>query len=178
MIIRPVAATDAPVLASLLNEIIARGGTTAFQRPFTPQRLAESMLMGRWVICCLVAEESDGGLGGFQSLVRSEELPSDAGDISTFSRIGRTQKGTGSLLFAATQAEARRQGLTAINATIRADNVGGLAFYSKLGFADYSVDRAVPLLDGTEIDRISKRYTLMHDTENPDRRNADALRRR
>jgi ribosomal protein S18 acetylase RimI-like enzyme len=72
---------------------------------------------------------------------------------------GRTQ-GIGSQLFAATQAEARRQGLTAISATIRADSVGGLAFYSRLGFTDHSIHRAVPLLDGTAIDRISKRYAL------------------
>jgi ribosomal protein S18 acetylase RimI-like enzyme len=162
MFTRLVAATDGPGLASLLNEIIARGGTTAFQRSFTPQRLAESMLLGRWVICCFVAEESDGGLVGFQSLVRSEDLPNDIGDIATFSRVGRTQKGIGSQLFAAMKAEARRQGLTAINATIRADNVGGLAFYNKLGFTDHSIDRAAPLLDGTEIDRISKRYALEH----------------
>jgi L-amino acid N-acyltransferase YncA len=160
MFIRLVDATDAPALASLLNEIIARGGTTAFQRSFTPQRLAESMLMGRWVICCFVAEESDGGVGGFQSLVRSEDLPHDVGYIATFSRVGRTQKGIGSQLFAAMQAEARRQGLTAISATIRADSVGGLAFYSRLGFTDHSIHRAVPLLDGTAIDRISKRYAL------------------
>jgi GNAT superfamily N-acetyltransferase len=152
MFIRPVAAADAPALASLLNEIIARGGTTAFQRSFTPQRLAEFMLVGRSVICCFVAEESDGALGGFQSLVRSEHLPNDVGDIATFSQ-----------LFAATRAEARRQGPTAINATIRADNFGGLAFYNRLGFTDHSIDRAVPLLDGTEIDRISKRYALERD---------------
>ena len=160
MFIRLVAVADAPALAGLLNEIIARGGTTAFQRPFTPQRLAESMLMGRSVICCFVAEERDGGLRGFQSLVRSEDLPNDIGDIATFSRVGQTQKGIGSQLFAATQAEARRQGLTAISATIRADNVGGLAFYSRLGFTDHSIHRAVPLLDGTAVDRISKRYAL------------------
>lgn len=158
--IRSVAVADAPALASLLNGIIARGGTTAFQRPFTPQRLAESMLMGRSVICCFVAEERDGGLRGFQSLVRSEDLPNDIGDIATFSRVGQTQKGIGSQLFAATQAEARRQGLTAISATIRVGNVGGLAFYSRLGFTDHSIHRAVPLLDGTAIDRISKRYAL------------------
>jgi L-amino acid N-acyltransferase YncA len=163
MFIRPVAAADAPALASLLNEIIARGGTTAFQRSFTPQRLAEFMLVGRSVICCFVAEESDGALGGFQSLVRSEHLPNDVGDIATFSRVGRTQKGIGSQLFAATRAEARRQRPTAINATIRADNFGGLVFYNRLGFTDHSIDRAVPLLDGTEIDRISKRYALERD---------------
>src|ERR1700734_385105 len=113
------------------------------------------MLMGCPVICCFMAEESDGGLGGFQWLVRSGASPDDVGVGATFSRVGRTQKGIGSQLFAATQAEARRQGLTAISATIRADNVCGLAFYSKLGFTNHSIDRAVPLLDGTAIDRIS-----------------------
>jgi hypothetical protein len=33
---------DVPVLADLLNEIIARGGTTAFEVPFTPETLAEA----------------------------------------------------------------------------------------------------------------------------------------
>jgi L-amino acid N-acyltransferase YncA len=160
MFVRLVAATDAPALASLLDETIARGGTTAFQQPFTPRRLAESMLVGRGVICRFVAEESDGSLGGFQSLVRSEDLPNDVGDIATFSRVGRTQKGIGSQLFAATQTEARRQGLRAISATIRDDNVGGLAFYSRLGFTDHNIHRAVPFLDGTTLDRISKRYVL------------------
>ena len=116
--------------------------------------------MGDSVICCFVAEESDGGLVGFQSLVRSEDLPRAVGDIATFSRVGRTRRGIGSRLFAATREEARRRGLTAISATIRADNAGGLALYSKLGFTDHGVDRAVPLLDGTEIDRIRKRHAL------------------
>jgi hypothetical protein len=48
----------------------------------------------------------------------------------------------------------------AINATIRADNVGGLAFYSRLGFTDHGISRAVPLRDGTPVDRVSKRFIL------------------
>jgi hypothetical protein len=44
--------------------------------------------------------------------------------------------------------------------TIRADNIGGLAFYSALGFEDNGIHRAVPLRDGTPIDRVSKRYVL------------------
>ena len=34
--IRPVLDTDAPALAALLNEVIARGGTTALEQLFTP----------------------------------------------------------------------------------------------------------------------------------------------
>ena len=69
----------------------------------------------------------------------------------------------GSALFAATCAEARRLGLTGINATIRADNSGGLAFYSRQGFRDHSVRAAVPLKDGTPVDRVSKRFSLAAD---------------
>ena len=47
-----------------------------------------------------------------------------------------------------------------MNAEIRADNEGGLAFYGKMGFQDQDVDRAVPLGDGTPVDRINKRYPL------------------
>ena len=48
----------------------------------------------------------------------------------------------------------------AINATIRADNIGGLAFYSRLGFMDHGISRAVPLRNGVPVDRVSKRYVL------------------
>lgn len=160
MEIRPVRAEDAPALAALLNAIIARGGTTALEEPFTPAALAEAMLTGPGVICCFVAEDAEGGPGGFQSLLRSAGLPADVGDIATFSRIGGAQRGTGSRLFAATRQAARARGLAAINATIRADNPGGLAFYGRLGFADHAVRRAVPLRDGTPVDRVSKRFRL------------------
>ena len=65
MFIRLVDATDAPALASLLNEIIARGGLQRFSDHLRGSVWPESMLMGPWVICCFVAEESDGGLGDF-----------------------------------------------------------------------------------------------------------------
>lgn len=160
MTVRPVRDADAPALADLLNEIIRRGGTTAWEEPFTPQALAGAMLTGPGVICCCVAEDDEGGLMGFQSVLRSEGLPEDVGDIATFTRVGNTQRGAGSRLFALTRRMAAERGLAAINATIRADNTGGLAFYSRLGFADHGVSRAVPLRDGTPVDRISKRYAL------------------
>ena len=160
MEIRPVQDEDAPVLADLLNEIIARGGTTALEAPFTPEALAEAMLTGPGVICCFVAQDGESGLGGFQSLLRFAGLPDGVGDIATFSRVGWVQKGTGSRLFAVTRQTATEKGLVAINATIRADNVGGLAFYSRLGFRDHGISRAMPLRDGTSGDRVSKRYIL------------------
>ncbi|WP_421988606.1 GNAT family N-acetyltransferase [Roseococcus sp.] len=158
--IRQVREADAPALAALLNEVIARGGTTALEEPFTPEGLSAAMLTGPDVICCFVAEDAAGSLVGFQSLTRSAQLPVGFGDIGTFTRVGHVQKGTGSRLFVATQRAAGERALTTINATIRADNVGGLAFYGRLGFTEHSVRRAVPLNNGTPVDRISKRYAL------------------
>jgi hypothetical protein len=40
--IREAARGDASELAELLNAIIAQGGTTALEDPFTPDRLAET----------------------------------------------------------------------------------------------------------------------------------------
>ncbi len=159
--VRPVTSADAPELAELLNLIIARGGTTALEQVFTPERLDETYLTGPDVLSCVVAVEIDSGrLEGFQTLVRDAGLPEHWGDIATFSRVGGTQRGIGSALFTATRDRARELGLAAMNAEIRADNIGGLAFYGKLGFQDCKVDRAIPLGDGTPIDRMHKRYMI------------------
>ena len=161
--VRPATSADAPELAELLNGIIARGGTTALEETFTPEHLDKTYLTGPDVLSCVVAVDADSGrLEGFQTLIREAHLPEDWGDIGTFSRVGGTQRGIGSALFAATRERARALGLAAINAQIRADNAGGLAFYCKAGFQDYKVDRAVPLSDGTPVDRINKSFPLMN----------------
>jgi L-amino acid N-acyltransferase YncA len=159
--VRPVRSRDAHELAELLNAIIARGGTTALEEPFTPERLDQTYLTGPEVISCVVAVDPDSGrLEGFQTLIREPDLPENWGDIGTYSRVDGIQRGVGTALFAATRERARELGLEAIRATIRADNSGGLTFYGKMGFEDYDVARAVPLMDGTPVDRIHKRYPL------------------
>jgi L-amino acid N-acyltransferase YncA len=159
--IRDVTRADAAALADLLNAIIAQGGTTALEKPYTADALAEAYLVGPDVHCCFVAvDPGTGRIEGFQTLGRNPALPAGVGDIGTFSRLNGTQRGVGRALFAATRDRARALGLSAINATIRADNAGGLAFYSSLGFADRDRIVGVPLKDGTPIDRIVKRYAL------------------
>lgn len=159
--VRPARSEDAAELADLLNQVIARGGTTALEEPFTPEALDKAYLTGTGVICCFVAvDRLSDRLEGFQTLGRYPGLPENIGDIGTFARVDGAQRGVGSALFAATRAEARRQGLVAINATIRADNTGGLAFYRRMGFVDHAVRAAMPLKSGALVDRISKRYRL------------------
>lgn len=161
-VIRPVTSADARALAELLNTIIVAGGTTALEREFTAESLDQTYLTGPEVHCCHVAEDAhDGTLTAFQTLGRYPGLPEDVGDIGTFARIEGRQRGAGSALFAATRAVAQALGHSAINATIRADNAGGLAFYTKLGFADHGVTPGLILADGMSVDRVHKRFNLI-----------------
>jgi L-amino acid N-acyltransferase YncA len=161
LLVRPVAPDDAPALADLLNAVIARGGTTALEAPFMPDALAQTYLTGPNVHVCLVAvDPATNRIEGFQTLGRYPGLPDDVGDIGTFARVDGVQRGVGSALFAVMADKARALGLSAMNATIRADNTGGLAFYTKQGFTDHAVTPAVPLSDGTAVDRVHKRYLL------------------
>jgi ribosomal protein S18 acetylase RimI-like enzyme len=46
-------------------------------------------------------------------------------------------KGVGRTLFTRTAAAAQEAGVSAIDATIRKENTGGLSYYSRMGFVDY-----------------------------------------
>lgn len=158
MIIRPATLADAGALAELLNEIIAIGGTTAHEDPFTPASFADHYVTGPGVICCHVALQ-DQPLG-FQALDRYPGLPASWADIGTFVRPAARGTGAGRALFEAISTAAKAAGFTTINATIRADNILGLAYYSRLGFQDYAADPDYRLKDGTRVGRISKRFDL------------------
>jgi len=158
--VRQARTADVPALRDFLNEIIRIGGTTAHETPFTDERFASHFLAGPGFVSCFVVEDGAGRPCAFQALERCEGLPDGWVDVGTFARPHQKVPGAGSALFAATRAQARDAGFVAINATIRADNVGGLAYYSKMGFIDYKIDEAVPLKDGRCVDRISKRYLV------------------
>ena len=158
--IRPAGALDTAALAALLNAIIARGGTTAHTTPVSRADIAEFMARCPDRAAWLLAEDDTGVLLGFQLIEPMDTLPPDACDIGTFTRLGHTRSGIGSALFARTLQAAQTLGYAWINATIRADNTGGLAYYQSRGFEDYAIHRAVRLEDGTLVDKISKRYDL------------------
>ena len=120
-----------------------------------------TFLDGEDHIACLVAENEAGEILGFQALERHRDLPANWADIATFARMKPKTPGVGSALFNGRHWRSpNEEGLAAINATVRADNSGGLAYYAKMGFEDYSVKRAVPLSDGRPVDRISKKFTI------------------
>jgi GNAT superfamily N-acetyltransferase len=157
---RPARPEDAAPMAALLNTIIARGGTTAHQAPFDPDRILSHYVLAPDAISCTLAE-IDGTIIGFQALGTAPGyLPEGWGEIGTFVAEGMQGKGVGKALFAASSAAARAAGLRHIDATIRADNFGGLAYYTGLGFRDYRILRHVPLADGHPVDRHGKRFDL------------------
>ncbi len=157
---RPAIERDAPELANILNAIIDVGGTTAYQRPLSNEEFADKFLRGPRFQSCVVAEDGKGDAAGLQALETHPKLPAGWADIATFARLSPKLAGVGTALFVETVELARRKNLVAINATIRADNTGGLAFYDKMGFETYKIDEAIPLSDGTPVDRISKRFFL------------------
>lgn len=153
---------DAPALTEILNAIIAAGGTTAYEQPFTPDRLRAYHLDGPTVLCCHTVLDGDTPVG-FQVLNANPKLPEGWGDIASFTRRDPPVRGAGTLLFAATVARAKALRLTALNATIRADNTLGLGYYAKIGFVDRTRIEGAPLSDGTRVDRIQKTF-LLHET--------------
>lgn len=159
MHIRRAASADAEELCSLLNELILAGGITALETPLTAAEFADWFIDGEFPLICHVAEH-DRSLAGFQSLSLYGDPPRGYADIATFARMNPKISGVGSALFPATLAAAEELGLEFINATIRADNVGGLAYYTKMGFEPYDRLIQVPLLDGTPVDRIKKRFRV------------------
>lgn len=161
MIIRPATLSDAAEMTVLLNEIIRIGGTTAIQTMATIETTKAFIQTLQTTGCIHVAcVAKTGTLLGYQSLEYYDDLPRTLGIIATFAKVGGIQRGVGTALFSATRKAALTLGFTEIDATIRADNTGGLAYYSKMGFLDHSVAKNVPLQDGTTVDRISKRMTL------------------
>lgn len=147
-------------MAELLNDVIAAGGTTALGSPVTPQDLTSWMAKDPARAAWHVAENADGRVMGFQWIEPADYLPDEAAEIATFARVGNTGLGIGSKLFAATEVAARRLGYRWINANIRADNTGGLAYYQSRGFEDYGRKTGVRMDNGQIVDKVLKRYDL------------------
>lgn len=162
-IVRRAGRLDCAHIATLLNEVIAQGGTTALTNPVTGADIAAWMARSPRAIWHL-AEDDAGTLLGFQYIEPHATFGDHVAQIATFARVGRTglrtDLGIGSALFEATAAAARQEGYAWINAEIRADNTGGLIYYQSRGFEDYGGIDGYSLGDGTRIDKLLKRYDL------------------
>ena len=144
----------------LLNEIIRVGGTTAFTNELAHEEMREWFISGEAVVCCLVAVDSNGVIAGFQSLSTYGSLPAGWVDIATFTSRSCHKSGVGSALFVRTREAAATLGFSAINASIRVDNVGGLAYFSRMGFETYLNEAGDPQAHGRTFNRVHKRFDV------------------
>ena len=160
LIIRPSHVDDIEGMRTLLNEIIRVGGTTAITNELSPDEMREWFISGDNVVSCFVAVASDGIVAGFQSLSTYRTLPSGCLDIATFASRSPHKSGVGSALFAHTRKVATRLSFSEINASIRVENVGGLAYYGRMGFETYLVEDGDPKAHGRVFNRVHKRFIL------------------
>lgn len=147
-------------MAEILNQIIKIGGTTAIITPVDTATIGDWMARNPDQSAWFVAEDETGLVLGFQWIEPNPSLPEDAANIATFSRPGHTGLGIGSKLFEATKIAASKLGYSWINANIRADNEGGLAYYQSRGFENYGTINDHPLADGTRVNKVLKRFDL------------------
>ncbi len=158
--VRPAGPMDARPLAELLNEIISAGGTTALTAPVSTEDMRDWITRAPGRAAWHLAEDEAGTVMGFQWIEPADYLPEEAAEIATFARSGKTGLGIGSALFRATSNAARSLGYVWINANIRADNSGGLAYYQSRGFEDYGRKVGIELANGQTVDKLLKRYDL------------------
>lgn len=158
--VRRAGVLDARPLADLLNEIIELGGTTALTTPISVTEIKDWITRQPNRSAWHLAEDDRGAVLGFQFIEPADYLPEEAAEIATFAKVGKVQMGIGSALFKATQIAARQLGYSWINANIRTDNFGGLAYYQSRGFEDYAKKSGVSVGSGLTVDKCLKRYNL------------------
>ncbi|MGC3938034.1 GNAT family N-acetyltransferase [Roseobacter sp. EG26] len=158
--VRRAIALDAGSMARLLNAIIEKGGTAALTRPVNAKDLTGWMASNAERSAWHVAVDEQEAVVGFQWISPHPQLPPEAVDVATFVQVGQTGLGIGSALFDASSKAACELGYVWINATIRADNTGGLTYYQSRGFRDWHFDEGIRLESGQIVDKISKRYDI------------------
>ena len=155
MITRPALPEDAAGMTALLNAVIAKGGTTAHETPMTEADVRTYFIDGSDVHSSAIAED-EGQIIGWQSVGQWQGDP----HVGTFVQPDLQARGVGGALFALTLATLRQTGIGYIIASIRADNVPGLAYYARIGFRDIGQDPGFALSDGRVVGRVHRRFDL------------------
>ncbi|MDA7423464.1 GNAT family N-acetyltransferase [Thalassococcus lentus] len=153
--VRGMKRVDVPACTAIVNHIIALGGSTAYEDPFSEDAFSDHYLDEAPVTnVALLGTRVVGFQGAF-------DVGDDVLSIGSFTDRLNPVKGAGRALFAKTLADSRAFGAKEIIAKITSDNTGGLAFYSRLGFVDHEVWKDdFTRADGAKVDRVIKRYTL------------------
>lgn len=139
MKIRPASQNDAEGMSLFLQQLAAIGKRT---RPSDPEFVRTNYIENSDSVQCIVAEDDDGTILGFQSLKLAREgniygVTTGWGIIGTHVNPHAARRGIGRALFAATRLAAQQAGLRQIDASIDEKNHDGLAYYDAIGFRTY-----------------------------------------
>lgn len=155
LIVRPMTTDDVPACVAIVNDIIAKGSTTAYEEPYT-EAAFDAHYRVEPPISMVVLEGTR--VVGFQATF---EIEPGLYSIGSFTDRRAPVKGAGSVMFAATLKAAKKRGGSAILAKITSDNIGGLAYYARMGFEDFDVIKAdLTRSNGRVVDRVIKRILL------------------
>lgn len=153
--VRPMTEQDVPACAAILNDIIARGGSTAHEDPYDEKGFSQYYLHDPAAVNVVLSGDR---VVGFQAVF---DVGEGVYSVGSFTDRRSPVRGAGVALFSKTKEDCRALGGQSIIAKITSDNVGGLAFYSKLGFEPDAVwPDEFTRKNGTTVDRIVKRYRL------------------
>ncbi len=155
--IRRASPLDAAGVSSILAAIAQERVHSAIDKPWSveQERAYLESLSAREAFH--VAEDSDEGLVGFQSLDRwstSLESMAHVGQVGTFVLRKWRGNGLGRLLWRRTLAFARDHGYEKLVIQVRASNEVALTFYKQLGFGQCGRLRRQVKIDGREDDEI------------------------
>lgn len=143
-------------MTAILNRIIAIGGTTAHETPKTVEEVLADYIEGPNVLSSVVVEDG-GQVIGWQSVGLWHGDP----HIGSFVDPGVQAKGAGAAMFDLTCRRLRARSVGYIIASIRADNVPGLAYYARIGFVEVGQDPEFALSDGRVVGRVHRRFDLV-----------------
>ncbi len=154
--IRPATPDDAEAIAAVWRAIVAEGGQTVVDRPFTPaqERAYLEQLPPRARVTVAVV---GGIVAGFQSLdlyATYTRAMDHVGVLGTFVLAPLRCRGIGRDLSRATFDHARQAGFAKLVINVRADNPGSQAFYASLGFRPCGRLARQAFIEGRYVDEL------------------------
>ena len=158
ILIRPVNLEDAEGIVKVLNPLIESGENTALDRVFTVEEERAFIRAFPPRGSFHIAERSiDGVIVGFQNVepfATYTDAFAHVGVIGTYVDPSGHRQGIGRLLFEATRLAAKDKGYEKFFAFVRADNIGALAFYRRIGFEVIGVAKRHAKINGRYIDEV------------------------
>jgi len=154
--IRTATADDAAAVAAVMNTVIAEGGLTLFDRPFSvdaERRFIESL----GARSALHVAEIDGAIAGVQSIDLYSSVAASLAHVATMGTWLRSEargRGLGRALAERSFAFAIAHRYSKIVITVLAGNTTARAFYAALGFEVIGIARAHVKLKGELHDEV------------------------